>query len=67
MKENEDRLKEDLKIIDEIEKIRTRNNINWMDLLRIGLKYAPEQTKKVIRKINSDDNRISELFSRLGE
>jgi len=61
------KLNKDLEIVNEIEKIRTRNNVNWMDLLRIGLKYAPKETKKIIRKINSDDRRISELFSKLGE
>tara|TARA_Y100001970_G_C14181495_1_gene830078 strand:- start:1594 stop:1791 length:198 start_codon:yes stop_codon:yes gene_type:complete len=60
-------IKNDLKIIDEIESIRSRNNVNWMDLLRIGIKHAPKETKKIIRKINSDDNKISELFAKLGE
>jgi hypothetical protein len=60
-------IEEDLKIIDEIEKIRSRNNVNWMDLLRIGITNAPKETKKIIQKINSDDNKISELFSKLGE
>lgn len=60
-------LKDDLRLIDEIENIRTKNNVNWMDLLRIGITHAPDETKKIIKKINSDDKRISELFSRLGE
>lgn len=60
-------LKDDLRLIDEIENIRTKNNVNWMDLLRIGITHAPDETKKIIKKINSDDQRISELFSRLGE
>lgn len=58
---------EKLKLIDEIEKIRSANNVNWMDLLRLSFKAAPEETKQLIRKINSDDNRISELFAKLGE
>ena len=60
-------IKNDLRIIDEIESIRSRNNVNWMDLLRIGIKHAPKETKKLIQKINSDDNKISELFAQLGE
>ena len=58
---------EKLKLIDEIEKIRSGNNVNWMDLLRLSFKAAPEETKQLIRKINSDDKRISELFAKLGE
>jgi len=56
-----------LKLIDEIEKIRTANNVNWMDLLRLAFTKAPEETKLLIRKINTDDNKISALFSKLGE
>ena len=58
---------EKLKLIDEIEKIRTANNVNWMDLLRVAFKAAPSETKQLIRRINSDDKRISELFAKLGE
>ena len=56
-----------LKLIDEIEKIRTANNVNWMDLLRVAFTKAPEETKLLIRKINKDDNKISALFAKLGE
>lgn len=60
-------IEEKLKIIDEIEKIRASNNVNWMDLLRLALKAAPEETKLLFKKINNDDNRISSLFSKLSE
>jgi L-amino acid N-acyltransferase YncA len=56
-----------LSLIDEIEKIRTANNVNWMDLLRLAFTKAPEETKLLIRKINTDDNKISALFAKLGE
>ena len=64
---SKDTLEDKLKLIDEIEKIRSANNINWMDLLRLSFSKAPEETKLLIRKINSDDNKISELFAKLGE
>ena len=68
MKMNEqDDIAEKLKLIDEIEKIRTANNVNWMDLLRLAFKSSPEETKKLIRRINTDDRRISDLFAKLGE
>lgn len=60
-------IEEKLKLIDEIEKIRTNNNVNWMDLLRLAFRSNPEETKKLIRRINTDDNRISEIFAKLGE
>ncbi len=56
-----------LRIIDEIENVRKANNVNWMDLLRLAFSESPNEAKKIIRRINSDDNRISDLFKRLGE
>jgi len=54
-----------LGIIDEIEKIRTKNNVNWMDVLRLAFTHAPEESKKLMKKINKEDNRISVLFEKL--
>lgn len=56
-----------LKIINQIEKIRTKNNINWMDLLRLAFKYSPEEAKKLVKKINLSDNKISNLFEKLSK
>ena len=54
-----------LKIIDEIEKVRTRNNVNWMDILRLAFTHAPEDAKELMRKINTADDEISELLKKL--
>jgi len=54
-----------LKVIDEIEKVRTRNNVNWMDILRLAFTYAPEEAKEVMRKINTSDDKISDLLKKL--
>ena len=56
-----------LAIIDEIEKIRSSNNVNWMNLLRLAFRVAPEEAKNVVRGINSQDQRIAELVTKLGE
>jgi len=55
------------KIIDQIEKIRTKNNINWMDLLRLAFKHSPDEAKKLVKKINKSDNKISSLFKKLSD
>ena len=55
------------KIINKIEKIRSKNNTNWMDLLRLAFKYAPVEAKKLIKKINRDDKKISNLLRKLGK
>ena len=56
-----------LKIIDEIEKVRTKNNVNWMDVLRLAFKNDPQESKKLIKKINNADDQISALFKKLSE
>ena len=55
----------DLEIIDEIEKVRSKNNINWMNILRLALKSSPKNTIKILKKINQQDNKISNFLKRL--
>ena len=52
-----------LKIINKIEKVRSKNNVNWMDVLRVALKHAPDETIKLMREINRKDKKISNLFN----
>ena len=59
------KIKKELKIISKIQGVRTRNNINWMNILRIAMIHSPEQTKKLLKKINSQDNKISILVKKL--
>jgi len=56
-----------LNIIDEIEKVRSRNNINWMDILRLAFKHAPQDSKALMKKINRSDDEISKLLKKLVE
>lgn len=44
-----------------IEGIRANNNINWMNVLRIALKYAPAETRAVLKSIREHDQEISRL------
>ena len=55
------------KLIDQIESIRTKNNSNWMDLLRIAFKHSPKEAAKVMSKIYKEDQRISTLAKKLGK
>ena len=54
-----------LKIISQIENIRKKNNVNWMNILRIAFKYNPKATAGVMSKIYSDDKRIGALVKKL--
>ena len=56
-----------LSIIDEIEQIRSKNNVNWMDILRLAFKSSPSEAKLLMKKIDHSDNRISELMKKLSK
>ena len=53
------------KIIDSIQSARSKNNKNWMDLLRLSLKFAPKEATKILRNINTQDKKISKLLNEL--
>ena len=55
------------KIIDEIEKCRTKNNVNWMNILRLAFKLDPKSAAKIMKKINYDDKKISNLLNKLSD
>ena len=57
------RVKKYLKIINKIEKVRSKNNINWMDVLRLALKHSPDETIKLMKNINKKYKKISKLFN----
>ena len=67
MEEKKKKIENYLEIIDEIEKIRTRNNVNWMDVLRLAFTHAPEEAKKIMKMINEEDSMISELLKKLSK
>ena len=53
------------KIINQIKKIRSRNNVNWMNILKLAFKFAPKEASKIMKEINSDDKKISNLLKKL--
>ena len=54
-----------LEIINKIEKVRSKNNVNWMDILRLAFKHAPKEASQLMKKVNSEDKRISFLLKKL--
>ena len=55
------------KIIKKIERVRSKNYVNWMDVLRLSFKHAPKESRKLIKKINLQDKRISNLITQLAK
>lgn len=60
-----EKIKKYLKALDKIEKARKQNNVNWMDILRLALNHAPDETIKLMKKINEKDQKISNLFNNI--
>lgn len=52
-------------IIDKIEKIKSKNNKNWMDLLRLAFTKAPKETTKIMSEVFKHDEKISKLIKQL--
>ena len=53
--------------INKIEQVRKKNNKNWMDILRIAFKFAPEKTSIVFAQIHDQDKKINLLAKKLTE
>ena len=59
------RKKKYLLVINQIEKIRKKNNKNWMNILRLAFKHSPKKAAKIMSEIYLEDNRISKLVKKL--
>lgn len=58
-------MKNSTQIINEIQKIRAKNNVNWMNLLKLAFKKDPKNSSKILSKITSSDKKISLLTTKL--
>ena len=59
------KIKKSLKLLNQIEKIRSKNNKNWMDLLRLSLMLDFNSTSKILKEICKDDKRISNIAQKI--
>ena len=65
MNKKNQNIKKGLKIINKIQKIRSKNNKNWMDLLRLSLTLDYKKTSKILKDIVRDDKRISAIAKQI--
>ena len=63
MKNN--KYRKSLKLVNQIQKIRSKNNKNWMNLLRLALKLDHKSTSKILSEIYKDDQIISKLAKKI--
>ena len=54
-----------MSVIDEIENVRTKNNKNWMDLLRLAFRHAPKEAAEIVSEIYREDEAVSGLAKKL--
>lgn len=52
-------------LVDQIQDIRTKNNVLWMDILRVALRRAPAETRRLLTEITANDRRVSRLTAKL--
>ncbi len=57
--------KKSLEIVNQIQKIRSKNNVNWMNLVRLSLKLDPKRTSQILSEIYSLDQKISRKAKQL--
>tara|TARA_B110000305_G_C18975214_1_gene419017 strand:- start:303 stop:473 length:171 start_codon:yes stop_codon:yes gene_type:complete len=54
-----------IKVLTQIKKIRSKNNVNWMNILRLAFELDSKRASKIMSKINYDDKKISKLLNQL--
>jgi len=54
-------------IINEIEQIRARNNVNWMDAVRLAFELDADRARTIFKDIKECDARINELLNELAD
>tara|TARA_B110000971_G_C19981630_1_gene487634 strand:+ start:148 stop:342 length:195 start_codon:yes stop_codon:yes gene_type:complete len=52
-------------IFSNIEKIRSKNNKNWMDLLRLSYESSPKKTIKILGQILNKDQKLISMAQKL--
>ena len=57
--------KNSLKLIMQIQNVRKKNNVNWMNMLRLAFKHDPKRAAKIMSNIYTDDQRVSNLVDKL--
>ena len=66
MKKNQkEKLNIGLNYVNQIQKIRSNNNKNWMDLLRLSLRLDFKTTSRILKQICKDDKRISSIAAKI--
>ena len=55
------------RIIDKIKQVRSKNNVNWMNILEIAFKNFPKEAATIFNNINKSDNKILNFSKKLSK
>ena len=64
-KKNYKKILKAIDFVNQIQKIRGKNNKNWMDLLKLSLKLDFKTTSKILKEICKDDKKISSIAKKI--
>jgi hypothetical protein len=56
-----------IELVNKIQKIRSNNNKNWMDLLKLSLTLDLNKTSVILKNICKEDKKISELANKINK
>ena len=54
----------DDRLISAIQRVRAKNNILWMDVVRLAMRLARKKARAIFKKIEANDRKITELIRR---
>ena len=57
--------KKNLVLINKIQKIRSKNNLNLMNLFKLSFKHDPKNAAKIMSNVFNNDKKISSLVGQL--
>ena len=52
-------------LLNSVSKIRVKNNKLWMQVLALAIEARPEEARKLIRGITSNDQEVSRLMAEI--
>ena len=56
-----------ISLVNQIQKIRSQNNNNWMDLLKLSLKLDFKNSSKILKEIVKEDRRNSKIADKISK
>lgn len=59
------KIQKSIKLINQIQHIRSKNNKNWMDLVKLSLSLDFNKTSKILSEIYKYDNKIGKITKKI--